>query len=399
MYTYLSFADAPYMGCLPTGVAHFGGDTQVFTIPPECWAGPANNIYFNPLAQQALMPPATGFYPSVDIGSVQQAGIGMAQAITMNGVVATINSMITRCANTISSLKSRLNAMLLDEKLTDEQRKAVNDLLKRLDEQEEKLRDLQSATDLEVPERGKKAEEIEKALREIMNDMAKVKNGGKVDGDTDSDSDTDTDTDTDADTDDDNTGGTGGTGGAGGTGGTGGTGGAGGTGGTGGAGSTGGTGGHTSRVDKFSSSIVSAVDAFYDAVYCVGTDDATFEAVCGSITKDNVMDIMLAWNKYHSAEKGESFMQAFMWDADSGQKEKFGKQIARALREKAEELGIYDECRAEFAAIDKEMGSWFYISNDIAAQYDAIIKKIADKMGSKYGSPQAKGASQSESSS
>ena len=114
------------------------------------------------------------------------------------------------------------------------------------------------------------------------------------------------------------------------------------------------------------------------------------EEVLNLVNKDNVMDLVLAWNKYHSGEEGESFIEAFMWDADSGQKEKYGKLIARALRDKAEELGIYDECREDFAKIDKEMGSWLYISNDIAQNYDNIIAKIAEKMGSQYGRPQGK---------
>ena len=104
------------------------------------------------------------------------------------------------------------------------------------------------------------------------------------------------------------------------------------------------------------------------------------EEVLNLVNKDNVMDLVLAWNKYHSGEEGESFIEAFMWDAESGQKEKYGKLIARALRDKAEELGIYDECREDFAKIDKEMGSWLYISNDIAQNYDNIIAKIAEKM-------------------
>ena len=83
--------------------------------------------------------------------------------------------------------------------------------------------------------------------------------------------------------------------------------------------------------------------------YCVGTKDEEMEEVLNLVNKDNVMDLVLAWNKYHSGEEGESFIEAFMWDADSGQKEKYGKLIARALRDKAEELGIYDECREDFA--------------------------------------------------
>ena len=90
-------------------------------------------------------------------------------------------------------------------------------------------------------------------------------------------------------------------------------------------------------------------------------------------------------------------MKAFMWDASSGfccaggDKVKYGKLMARALRDKAEELGVYDECAADFAAIDKEMSSTFYVSNDVYKNYDNIVKIIGDKMGSKYSSPYAKG--------
>ena len=115
--------------------------------------------------------------------------------------------------------------------------------------------------------------------------------------------------------------------------------------------------------------------------------------------------IMLGWNKYHSAENGESFMEAFMDDADSGwcwaggQKVKYGNALKSMLLQQAEALGIYDECKEDFAAIDKEMKSWFYIDNGIAKNYDNILKKIAEKMGSKYGSPSAAVGSSSESQS
>ena len=54
------------------------------------------------------------------------------------------------------------------------------------------------------------------------------------------------------------------------------------------------------------------------------------------------------------------------------------------MRDKAVALGIYDKCREDFAAIDKEMNSWFYISNDVAKNYDNIIKEIANKEGKPY---------------
>ena len=73
---------------------------------------------------------------------------------------------------------------------------------------------------------------------------------------------------------------------------------------------------------------------------------------------------MLAWEDSHSAEENESFMTAFMFDADRSQKIKYGKHIRNVLFKKAKELGISNECREDFAKIDKEMNSWIYVDND-----------------------------------
>ena len=93
---------------------------------------------------------------------------------------------------------------------------------------------------------------------------------------------------------------------------------------------------------------------------------------------------MLAWEDSHSAEENESFMTAFMFDADRSQKIKYGKHIRNVLFKKAKELGISNECREDFAKIDKEMNSWIYVDNDVAKNYDNIIKKIAEKEGRTY---------------
>ena len=98
------------------------------------------------------------------------------------------------------------------------------------------------------------------------------------------------------------------------------------------------------------------------------------------------MDVMLAWNKYHSATNDESFMEAFMYDADGDQKVEYGKKIYRLLREKADEYGVYDELKDDFKEIIDELDD-FSIDNTIYEKYDNIIAKIAEKMGSKYGRP------------
>lgn len=129
------------------------------------------------------------------------------------------------------------------------------------------------------------------------------------------------------------------------------------------------------------------VDKFYDSTYCWGTKDEQMENVLNSINSDNVLDVMRAWNLVHSTEKGESFMKAFMWDATHGQKEKYGKQIELALRDRAIAAGVFEDCREDFAVIDNELRSWLYISNDISANYDNIVNKLVEAEEGTNGTP------------
>jgi hypothetical protein len=74
-----------------------------------------------------------------------------------------------------------------------------------------------------------------------------------------------------------------------------------------------------------------------------------------------------------------------MWDADSGffcaggQKVKYGRHIARALRARAIESGVFNECKDDLQAINKEMDSTLYVSNDVYANYDNVAAIIAAK--------------------
>ena len=129
------------------------------------------------------------------------------------------------------------------------------------------------------------------------------------------------------------------------------------------------------------------VDQFYHATYQWGTDDTKMEEVLKNINSSNVMDVMKSWNLVHSTEKGESFMEAFMWDADGDQKKEYGQKIASALRERAINAGVFEDCREDFAVIDNELRSWFYISNDITKNFDNIIAKISEVENSTNGEP------------
>lgn len=357
--TNMSLANIPFWGCLPMMHTNYGGDTQISTIPS--YAGYNLGLSFNPMAQ------ATWGMPGLSMGQFpqmppinQQAVIAGAQALLTPALNNLTSSNINLCINNIASTKARLQAAMQAESTTEEQRNQIQTILDKLKVQEDKLQEIKNSTDLDPQTAYQKVSEIEAEVNKIVRDAIKLlSNNTKPDASQDTDTDESVDGADSADGADGTDESAEGTGSA--------------------DSSTETNPQGNTNVDEFSADTKAAVDQAYDAMYCVGTDEEALEEVLKLVNKDNVMDLMLAWNKYHSGEKGESFMTAFMWDADSDQKEKYGKAIAKALREKAEELGIYDECAADFAAIDKEMGSWFYISNDIAENMMQLLKKLLQK--------------------
>lgn len=357
--TNTSYANIPFWNILPMGVTNYGGDTQIFTVPD--YVGGPIGMYLNPLAQAQVN---TGFYPGLNLQQPQisqDAINNMANAMLYPVLNRMTSATIDACLNNIAITTKKLNAMLQNEdtkKYADE----INALLDRLKEQEEKLKELTESTDLDPKTANKKANEIEKELRNIVSDANKIGKTDKKDeekaekSESEAASAAEQSAESEAAKESEAT-------------------------------DEEGKKTNNSSVNsdnKFSANITSLVDRFYDATYRNGTDNDEFNAVCESISKDNVLDVMLAWKQYHGSEKGESFMTAFMYDADRSQKIKYGKMIARALRDKATELGVYDQCREDFAKIDKEMGSWFYVNNDVAQNYDNIIKVIAEKEGKSY---------------
>ncbi len=136
-----------------------------------------------------------------------------------------------------------------------------------------------------------------------------------------------------------------------------------------------------------SNGIVDAVDKAYDAMYCAGTKDKQLEEVLDSLNENKIIEFLCCWNKYHSAEKGESFMKAFMWDADSEQKVKYGRKIKNLLARRAERAGIYEDLKDKFAKIDSELSSTCYVNNSICYTYDEIIASIAEAEKKENGKP------------
>ncbi|MDE6137918.1 MAG: hypothetical protein K2F57_00440 [Candidatus Gastranaerophilales bacterium] len=348
--TYQSYANIPYMNVLPCITTNFGGDLQVATIPDSISA--PIGVHLNGLAQQALTPPLGQLFPNVQIpsqDSINNYVNALYAPIANNLASSNINSNLL----SIKITRDKLNSMLLNNK---DNKEEIEALLDRLKKAEEELVELTTKSELSPVEALKESNRIGDDIRKILNDSNNI---GKVKNDNDNNEDNvdnvnnngnGTDNEENVDETDNNSNGT------------------------------------VQGKKGYSDDALDVADEFYDATYSssIGTDNDKFNAVCEYLDKDNIIDVMLAWEDSHSTEKNESFMTAFMYDADRSQKIKYGKHIRNVLFKKAKELGITNECREDFAKIDKEMNSWIYVNNDVAQNYDNIIKKIAEKEGRTY---------------
>lgn len=398
-----TFANIPYYGCLPMMQTNFGGDLQLCTIEP--YAGYNIGYNLNPVAQQtwggsifnpgaatcyAANPFSNGGCSSTPVSSgIPTPGTqGFNDAVRrgasqiVGNVLNTMTSQnLNRCLANIQQAKTALEAQLTNTNITDDQKKQVNDMLDKVKAQEEELKKIAESSDLDPKTAYEKVGEQEKALRQILVDTSKLIKDINTPASSSTGETTTTstgETTTAGETTTTATSGTAAT--------------------------------HSATTPEGSTTeetgdpetdengeiknpannvdVFSWVQKFYDATYGGwSTDTDTFNAVCDQINKDTVMPLMVSWNANKSKEKGESFMDAFLWDADRSQKIKYGKQISLALRQKAMELGIAQDpaLQEAFAAIDTELNSKCMVFNYKAGPaFNKAIEIIAKKMGGEY---------------
>ncbi|MBR1460626.1 hypothetical protein IJ596_03185 [bacterium] len=377
--TNASYANIPFSGVLPMMYTNFGGDLQVTNCDP--YGGYNLGILFNQLAAQSWGMTSMYAADPITCSAGMAGGAQMAQSLLAPTYNNLASQNINSASQTIQCAKTKLEAELNKDGIKDEDKQAIQQTLDKIKELEEKLNKLKESTDLDPQTAYEQSKEINNEINKTLSDAQKAaaerEDGKKAEeadktddtktGDTKSDdtkADTKTQSDKKAEDDD-----------------------------------AAQPQGVKTDVDEFDINTQGSIQQLHDAMYQCGTDDATLNGILDTVNKDNVMDLMLGWNKYHSGQKGESFMDAFMWDASSGflgigmgsgQKKKYGSQIALALRLKAEELGVYDQCKNDFDIINEEMDSWVYISNDVSKNYDNIIRIIGQKMGSRYSVPSQK---------
>lgn len=397
-----TFANIPYYGCLPMMQTNFGGDLQLCTIEP--YAGYNIGYNLNPVAQQtwggsifnpgaatcyAANPFSNGGCSSTPVSSgIPTPGTqGFNDAVRrgasqiVGNVLNTMTSQnLNRCLANIQQAKTALEAQLTNTNITDDQKKQVNDMLDKVKAQEEELKKIAESSDLDPKTAYEKVGEQEKALRQILVDTSNLIKDINAPASSSTGETTTTSTGETTTAGETTTTATSGTAAA--------------------HSATtpeGASTDETTSTDESSPEIenpandvnvFSWVQKFYDATYGGwSTDNDAFNAVCDGINKDTVMPLMISWNANKSKEKGESFMDAFLWDADRDQKIKYGKQISTALRQKAMELGIAQDpaLQEAFSKIDHEMNSLFWVDNDKASEgYNKAIEIIAKKMGGEY---------------
>lgn len=398
-----TFANIPYYGCLPMMQTNFGGDLQLCTIEP--YTGYNTGYNLNPVAQQtwggSIFNPGQA---ATCYAANPFAGGGVSSAPSTSGiptpgtqgfndavrrgaaqiVAPILNNMtsqnLNRCLANIQQAKTALEAQLTNTNITDEQKKQVNDMLDKVKAQEDELKKIAESSDLDPKTAYEKVGEQEKALRQILVDTSKLIKDINTPASSSTEETTTTstgETTTAGETTTTATSGTAATHSA--------------------TTPEGASTDETTSTDESSPEIenpandvnvFSWVQKFYDATYGGwSTDNDTFNAVCDQINKDTVMPLMISWNANKSKEKGESFMDAFLWDADRDQKIKYGKQISLALRQKAMELGIAQDpaLQEAFAAIDTELNSKCMVFNYKAGPaFNKAIEIIAKKMGGEY---------------
>lgn len=373
MITWNSYPNVPFMSYLPCGMTTFGGDTQIFTIDPEILCGSNIGFCLNPIAQGMMGYNNLGW----NIGYSQQYDIG---AIVGNCATPVLNEMATQniksSMNYITSMKTRLNSLKIQDGVTAEQVAQIDELLAKLDEQEKQLKELmENPENIDVGDAYKKAAAVENELRKIATEAAKIRisnsapssneepnnesdpsNDAAAPGAATNNSNNASNSESANNSNEPN-------------------------------------GTHELKVNH-TNAIKDDIETFYNATYRWGTDDEALLSVVEKITADNVMDYMTAWNRYHSGEQGETFIDAYINDISDDcfnpNEERLMnglKLIKRALRDKAEQLGIYDDLAGDFTEIDKRMGRYFQLWDNyekIAKAFNKIIEAIGKKMGGEY---------------
>ena len=325
-----SMAYLPYLNYNPFMFTNFGGDIQI--TPVEPYGQSQIGAAFNGVAQAMGWPAGIfGGYPmtpQINTGAV----ISQASAMAAQSLNQLASQEINTALQTIAGQKAKIQAQLQAKDLKAEDKAKLEEQLKKLEEYEQQINALKTSG-MDPQSAYLKANELKVAVNNLIAGKAEETTTQGTEQSSSSSSSSSDESSSDE---------------------------------------------SSSATPK---NFVQWARDMHDAIWGPGTNDDVFEAGCEEITKDDVIERMIQWNQENP---GESFMEAFMADADSSQKVKYGKHILYALADKAHELGIDLSKDPDYIKCKKEMDSWFYVDNGVADNYNALIKKIAAKMGYQY---------------
>lgn len=369
--TNIGLANLPYWNFLPMMYTNFGGDIQLSTIEP--YNNNPLNAVLNPMAQMSwgIAGLSEGFsmFPQVNQGS--------ASALAQQWLTPTYNQMASQNINTtdanIKGTITRLEAKLQDKSTTEEQKTEIQKIIDNLKQAQEKLDNLKKSSELTPDEAYKQSTEISSEVNEIIKNAVNLFSSAQTAQTQNSENKTNQAENkpaatnpqkTETKTDDSEK-------------------------------KTDKKQGVSQNIDDFSTEIKKDVEAFFNAIDGIGTDNDEMEKLIQKhVDAGTLTEFMLCWNEKASNRHNESLIEAFMNDADHGQAKKYLPLMIESLTERAKELGIYNEQFESYRnAADKEVfsdgiwGALHGMNDDVVCEnIDAMLQLIAEKEGSKYGS-------------
>ena len=132
---------------------------------------------------------------------------------------------------------------------------------------------------------------------------------------------------------------------------------------------------HFEHVKKESHEIVSSM---YKAIDGLGTDNKLFEEALSKINQDNILEVIDLWDKTAGKKYNESFIESFLGDANTEQRQYFGNYLICELHNRISRDGL------DVSKYTKLMNTFLYLNSKkdfppigaIAATFNEILKQV-----------------------
>ena len=136
------------------------------------------------------------------------------------------------------------------------------------------------------------------------------------------------------------------------------------------------------RIKKESHEIINKM---YEAIDGIGTDNELFEEALKMIDVDNILEVIDRWNSTAGRKYEESFIEAFLGDANARQRQTYGNQLIKDLCERVTRYNASDDpnifeyqTTSKFIELNKAK---FFPDKKLMAHYFNSLTNESDKMG------------------